>query len=61
MSTSCHDKKTDTEVLPLGSITRSKAKKFREVLFLTYASIPDSFDNVYALEHRLYNVLHADM
>ena len=61
MSTSCHDKNADPEVLSLWSVTRSKAKKFREALFLTCANIPDSFENIHALENCVYNVLHADM
>ncbi len=61
MRTLTPTKQTDPEVLPLGPITRSKAKKFREALFLTCATIPDLFDHVHTLEHRLYNMLHADM
>ncbi|KAL4387455.1 hypothetical protein GQ457_09G017580 [Hibiscus cannabinus] len=45
----------DPEVLPQGPITRSKAKQFREALFLTCAKLSDSFDINYALEHKCVN------
>ncbi|KAL4382992.1 hypothetical protein GQ457_15G017910 [Hibiscus cannabinus] len=51
----------DPEVLPQGPVTRSKAKQFREALSLSCAKLLDSFDHVYALDCKLYNVLHADM
>ncbi|KAK8554936.1 hypothetical protein V6N13_016190 [Hibiscus sabdariffa] len=51
----------DPEVFPQGPITRSKAKQFREAFFLICAKLSDSFDIDCALEHKLYNVLHADM
>ncbi|KAK8985764.1 hypothetical protein V6N11_021617 [Hibiscus sabdariffa] len=53
--------KSDPEVLPQGPITRSKAKQFKEALSLTCAKLSYSFDNVCALDSRLYNVLHADI
>ncbi|KAL4271594.1 hypothetical protein GQ457_13G016040 [Hibiscus cannabinus] len=61
VSTSSSAHVADPEVLPQGHVTRSKAKQFREVLSLTCAKLLDSFDNVCALDNRLYNVLHADM
>ncbi|KAL4304182.1 hypothetical protein GQ457_10G010270 [Hibiscus cannabinus] len=61
VSTSSSTTVADPEVLPQGPVTRSKAKQFREALSLTCAKLLDSFDNVCALDSRLYNVLHADM
>ncbi|KAL4388859.1 hypothetical protein GQ457_09G017710 [Hibiscus cannabinus] len=61
VSTSSSARVADPEVLPQGHVTRSKAKQFREALSLTCAKLLDSFDNVCALDNRLYNVLHADM
>ncbi|KAK8553269.1 hypothetical protein V6N13_105187 [Hibiscus sabdariffa] len=61
VSTSSSAHVTDPEVLPQGPVTRSKAKQFREALSLTCAKLLDSFDNVCALDIRLYNVLHADL
>ena len=60
MSTS-KQAQSDPDVLPAGPITRSEEKKFREVLFLTCANIPDSIENIHTLENCVYNVLHADM
>ncbi|KAL4302058.1 hypothetical protein GQ457_10G010240 [Hibiscus cannabinus] len=54
-------KVADPEVLPLGPITRSRARKFREVLSLTYTKLSDSFDDVSALDNKLFNVLHTDV
>ncbi|KAL4385310.1 hypothetical protein GQ457_15G017880 [Hibiscus cannabinus] len=51
----------DPEVLPQGPITRSKAKQFREAIFLTCAKLSDSFDINCALEHKCVKVLHTDM
>ncbi|KAL4282658.1 hypothetical protein GQ457_16G018760 [Hibiscus cannabinus] len=51
----------EPKVLPQGPITRSKAKQFREALFLICAKLSDSFDIDCALETKFYNVLHADM
>ncbi|KAL4318007.1 hypothetical protein GQ457_18G000090 [Hibiscus cannabinus] len=61
VSTSSSARVADPEVLPQGHVTRSKAKQFREALSLTCAKLLDSFDNVCALDNRLYNVLHADI
>ena len=61
MGTSKPIKEADPEVLPLGPITRSKAKKFREVLSFTCAKVSDSFESECALEDKFYSVLHADM
>ncbi|KAL4385591.1 hypothetical protein GQ457_15G018070 [Hibiscus cannabinus] len=61
VSTSSSAHVVDPEVLPQGPVTRSKAKQFRDVLSLTCAKLLDSFDNVCALDSKLYNVLHADM
>ncbi|KAL4341052.1 hypothetical protein GQ457_08G031880 [Hibiscus cannabinus] len=61
VSTSSSAHVADPEVLPQGPVTRSKAKQFREALSLTCAKLLDSFDNVCALDSRLYNVLYADM
>ncbi|KAL4295931.1 hypothetical protein GQ457_12G014890 [Hibiscus cannabinus] len=61
VSTSSSAHVADPEVLPQGPVTRSKAKQFREVLSLTCAKLLDSFDNICALDNKLYNVLHADM
>ncbi|KAK8554939.1 hypothetical protein V6N13_016193 [Hibiscus sabdariffa] len=44
VSTSAPAPIVDPEVLPQGPITRSKAKQFREALFLTCAKLSDSFD-----------------
>ncbi|KAL4312437.1 hypothetical protein GQ457_01G020670 [Hibiscus cannabinus] len=61
VSTSSSAHVADPEVLPQGPVTRSKAKQSREVLSLTCAKLLDSFDNVCALDSKLYNVLHVDM
>ncbi|KAL4376366.1 hypothetical protein GQ457_02G026780 [Hibiscus cannabinus] len=61
VSTSVPAPIADSEVLPQGPITRSKAKQFRETLFLICAKLSDSFDIDCALETKFYNVLHADM
>ncbi|KAL4281592.1 hypothetical protein GQ457_03G017220 [Hibiscus cannabinus] len=61
VSTSSSAHIADPEVLPQGPVTRSKAKQFREALSLSCAKLLDSFDHVYALDCKLYNVLHADM
>ncbi|KAL4377166.1 hypothetical protein GQ457_02G026760 [Hibiscus cannabinus] len=61
VSTSAPAPIVDPEVLPQGPITRSKAKQFREALFLTCAKLSDSFDINYALEHKCVNVLHTDV
>ncbi|KAL4379220.1 hypothetical protein GQ457_02G026210 [Hibiscus cannabinus] len=61
VSTSVPAPIADPEVLPQGPITRSKAKQFREALFLICAKLSDSFDIDCALETKFYNVLHADM
>ncbi|KAL4340625.1 hypothetical protein GQ457_08G031250 [Hibiscus cannabinus] len=54
-------KVADPEVLPLGPITRSRARKFKEVLSLTYTKLSDSFDDVSALDNKLFNVLHTNV
>ncbi|KAL4323926.1 hypothetical protein GQ457_11G025920 [Hibiscus cannabinus] len=54
-------KVADPEILPLGPITRSRAQKFREVLSLTCTKLLDSFDDVSALDNKLFNVLHIDV
>ncbi|KAL4283329.1 hypothetical protein GQ457_16G018650 [Hibiscus cannabinus] len=61
VSTSSSAYVSDQEVLPQGPITRSKAKQFREALFLICAKLIDSFDIDFALDNKLYNVLHVDM
>ncbi|KAL4386668.1 hypothetical protein GQ457_09G018020 [Hibiscus cannabinus] len=61
VSTSAPAPIVDPEVLPQGPITRSKAKQFREALFLTCAKLSDSFDSNCALELKCVNVLHNDM
>ncbi|KAL4313012.1 hypothetical protein GQ457_01G020180 [Hibiscus cannabinus] len=61
VSTSAPAPIVDPEVLPQGPITRSKAKQFREALFLTCAKLSDSFDITCALEHNCVNVLHTDV
>ncbi|KAL4290135.1 hypothetical protein GQ457_14G015320 [Hibiscus cannabinus] len=52
VSTSSSAHVADSEVLPQGLVTRSKAKQFREVLSLTCAKLLDSFDNVCALDRE---------
>ncbi|KAL4387981.1 hypothetical protein GQ457_09G018070 [Hibiscus cannabinus] len=54
-------KLADPEVIPLGPITQSRARKFREVLSLTCTKLSDSFDDVSALDNKLFNVLHTDV
>ncbi|KAL4319983.1 hypothetical protein GQ457_18G009740 [Hibiscus cannabinus] len=54
-------KVADPEVLPLGPITRSRARKFREVLSLTCSKFSDSFEDISALDNKLFNVLHTDV
>ncbi|KAL4333067.1 hypothetical protein GQ457_07G006290 [Hibiscus cannabinus] len=61
VSTTMPKKVADPEVLPLGPITRSRARKFREVLSLTCTKLSDSFDDVNALDNKLFNVLHTDV
>ncbi|KAL4333432.1 hypothetical protein GQ457_07G006300 [Hibiscus cannabinus] len=61
VSTTMPTKVADSEVLPLGPITRSRARKFREVLSLTCTKLSDSFDDVNALDNKLFNVLHTDV
>ncbi|KAL4282280.1 hypothetical protein GQ457_03G017080 [Hibiscus cannabinus] len=61
VSTSSSAHVADPEILPQRPVTRSKAKQFREALSLTCAKLLDSFDNICALDNRLYNVLQADM
>ncbi|KAL4348832.1 hypothetical protein GQ457_17G008640 [Hibiscus cannabinus] len=61
VSTSSSAHIADPEVLPQGPVTRSKAKQFREALSLSCAKLLDSFDHVYALDCKLYNVLHVDI
>ncbi|KAL4311911.1 hypothetical protein GQ457_01G020430 [Hibiscus cannabinus] len=61
VSTTMPAKVADPEVLPLGPITRSRAQKFREVLSLTCTKLLDSFDDVSALDNKLFNVLHIDV
>ncbi|KAK9031888.1 hypothetical protein V6N11_056174 [Hibiscus sabdariffa] len=51
VSTTMPAKVADPEVLPLGPITRSRARKFREVLSLTCTKLSDSFDDVSALDN----------
>ncbi|KAL4334016.1 hypothetical protein GQ457_07G006370 [Hibiscus cannabinus] len=61
VSTTIPAKVADPEVIPLGPITRSRARKFREVLSLTCTKLSDSFDDVSALDNKLFNVLHIDV
>ncbi|KAL4310201.1 hypothetical protein GQ457_01G019830 [Hibiscus cannabinus] len=61
VSTTMPTKVADPEVLPLGPITQSRARKFREVLSLTCTKLSDSFDDVSALDNKLFNVLHTDV
>ncbi|XP_039055027.1 uncharacterized protein LOC120197653 [Hibiscus syriacus] len=61
VSTSMPTKETDPEVLPIGPITRSKAKQFREVLSLKCLQINKSIHNCHALEMKILNVLHTDV
>ncbi|KAL4339670.1 hypothetical protein GQ457_08G031340 [Hibiscus cannabinus] len=61
VSTTMPAKVADPEVLPLGPITRSRAQKFRDVLSLTCTKLLDSFDDVSALDNKLFNVLHIDV
>ncbi|KAL4290193.1 hypothetical protein GQ457_14G026730 [Hibiscus cannabinus] len=61
VSTTMPAKVADLEVLPLGPISRSRAQKFREVLSLTYTKKLDSFDDVSALDNKLFNVLYTDV
>ncbi|KAL4323160.1 hypothetical protein GQ457_11G026100 [Hibiscus cannabinus] len=61
VSTTMPTKVADPEVLPLGPITRSRARKFREVLSLTCPKLSDSFDDVGALDNKFFNVLHTDV
>ncbi|KAL4295271.1 hypothetical protein GQ457_12G014510 [Hibiscus cannabinus] len=59
VSTSVSAPIVDPEVLPQGPITRSKAKQFREALFLTCAKLSDSFDINCALELKCVNLNSA--
>ncbi|KAL4285485.1 hypothetical protein GQ457_16G018380 [Hibiscus cannabinus] len=52
VSTTMPAKVADPEVIPLGPITRSRARKFREVLSLTCTKLSDSFDDVSALDNK---------
>ncbi|KAL4325733.1 hypothetical protein GQ457_11G026130 [Hibiscus cannabinus] len=61
VSTTMPTKVADPEVLPLGPITRSRARKFREVLSLTCPKLSDSFDDVGALDNKFFNVLDTDV
>ncbi|KAL4324628.1 hypothetical protein GQ457_11G026150 [Hibiscus cannabinus] len=61
VSTSAPAPIVDPEVLPQGPITRAKTKQFREAIFLICAKLSYSIDIDCALEHKLSNVLHADM
>ncbi|KAL4295466.1 hypothetical protein GQ457_12G014690 [Hibiscus cannabinus] len=61
VSTIMPAKVADPEVLPLGPITRSRARKFREVLSLTCSKFSDSFEDISALDNKLFNVLHTDV
>ncbi|KAL4378923.1 hypothetical protein GQ457_02G026950 [Hibiscus cannabinus] len=61
VSTTMPAKVADPEVLPLGPITRSRARKFREVLSLTWSKFSDSFEDISALDNKLFNVLHTDV
>ncbi|KAL4376826.1 hypothetical protein GQ457_02G026390 [Hibiscus cannabinus] len=61
VSTTMPTKVADPEVLPLGPIPRSRARKFREVLSLTCTKLSDSFNDVTALDNKLFNVLHTDV
>ncbi|KAL4384725.1 hypothetical protein GQ457_15G017850 [Hibiscus cannabinus] len=56
VSTTMPAKVADLEVLPLGPITRSRARKFREVLSLTCSKFSDSFEDISALDNKLFNV-----
>ncbi|KAL4285150.1 hypothetical protein GQ457_16G018810 [Hibiscus cannabinus] len=60
VSTTMPAKVADPEVLPLRPITRSRARKFREVLSLTCSKFSDSFEDISALDNKLFNVLHTD-
>ena len=61
VSTSTQAQTADPEVLPSGPITRSKAKQFREVLILKCLQVSESLNNAYALENKLYTMLHTDV
>ena len=61
MSTSSATPIADPDVLPQGPITRSKARKFREVLNATCLKFVNSLYDEYALESRCFNVLHTDV
>ncbi|KAL4282379.1 hypothetical protein GQ457_03G017560 [Hibiscus cannabinus] len=60
VSTAVSIKEADPEVLPQGPVTRSKARKFREVISLNCVKLSDSFNDIPALDNVVYNVLHTD-
>ncbi|KAL4295181.1 hypothetical protein GQ457_12G014720 [Hibiscus cannabinus] len=52
VSTSVSIKEADPEVLPPGPVTRSKARKFREVISLNCAKLSDSLNDIPALDNE---------
>ncbi|KAL4278676.1 hypothetical protein GQ457_03G017510 [Hibiscus cannabinus] len=61
VSTAVSIKEADPEVLPQGPVTRSKARKFREVISLNCVKLSDSFNDIPTLDNVVYNVLHTDV